>query len=91
MPCRAVVCCGFFAAQAEDKVWADLSVEMSEVALLVAEGIWEDLLQDTAETIASLEQEDDEKQPQLQQQPEQQSAGLLQGAHAVQAQQLAVA
>jgi hypothetical protein len=29
---------------------------MSEVALLVAEGVWEDLLQDTAETIASLEQ-----------------------------------
>jgi hypothetical protein len=42
--------------QAEDKVWADLSVEMSEVALLVAEGVWEDLLQDTAETIASLEE-----------------------------------
>jgi hypothetical protein len=38
------------------EVWADLSVEMSEVALLVAEGVWEDLLQDTAETIASLEE-----------------------------------
>jgi hypothetical protein len=81
-----VVCCF---AQAEDKVWADLSVEMSEVALLVAEGIWEDLLQDTAETIASLEQEDDQQEQE--QQAEQQSAGLLQGAHAVQAQQLAVA
>jgi hypothetical protein len=29
---------------------------MSEVALLVAERVWEDLLQDTAETIASLEE-----------------------------------
>jgi hypothetical protein len=28
------------------------AVEMSELALLVAEGVWEDLLQDTAETIA---------------------------------------
>jgi hypothetical protein len=31
------------------------AVEMSELALLVAEGVWEDLLQDTAETIACLD------------------------------------
>jgi hypothetical protein len=64
---------------------------MSEVALLVAEGIWEDLLQDTAETIACLEQEDGQQQQEQEQRPEQQSAGLLQGLHAEQAQQLAVA
>lgn len=45
------------AVQAEDKVWADVSVELSEVALLVAEGIWEDLLRDTADNILSLEQQ----------------------------------
>lgn len=77
-----MLCC----AQAEDKVWADLSVEMSEVALMVAEGIWDDLLQDTAETIASLEADAE------QQQEQQRSAGLLPGAHAMQGQQqLAVA
>jgi hypothetical protein len=53
--------------QAEDKVWADLSVEMSEVALLVAEGVWEDLLQDTAETIASLEEGEQQEQEQRRQ------------------------
>lgn len=71
------VCCVLCAArppQAEDKVWADLSVEMSEVALLVAEGIWEDLLQDTAETIASLEEEQEQWGAQAERQ--QQPAGL---------------
>lgn len=78
--------------QAEDKAWADLSVEMSEVALLVAEGIWEDLLQDTADAVASIEKEQQqEAEGQQQRQQQQQPAGLLQGAHASQAQQLAVA
>lgn len=53
-------------------MWADLSVEMSEVALLVAEGIWEELLQDTAETVASLEVEGQQEQ----QRGERQPAGL---------------
>lgn len=59
--------------QAEDKVWADLSVEMSEVALLVAEGIWEDLLQDAAHTLQGLEKKLRAKQqPQLLLQQQQQ-------------------
>lgn len=56
-------------------MWADLSVEMSEVALLVAEGIWEDLLQDTAETIASLEEEQGQRGAQAAER-QQQPAGL---------------
>jgi hypothetical protein len=86
-------CCAVLCLQAEDKAWADLSVEMSEVALLVAEGIWDDLLQDTADTVASIEKEQQQDQYQQQQQAEglqqkQQSAGLLQAGHAL---ELAVA
>ena len=36
-------------------MWADLSVEMAEVALLVAEGVWDDLMQDTAQALAALQ------------------------------------
>lgn len=90
----AVLCCVVLCLQAEDKAWADLSVEMSEVALLVAEGIWDDLLQDTADTVASIEKEQQQDQYHQQQQQaeglqqKQQSAGLLQGSHAL---ELAVA
>ncbi len=91
MLCCAVLSCGV-CFQAEDKAWADLSVEMSEVALLVAESIWDDLLQDTADTVASIEKEQQQDQCYHQQQQQlaealqqqqQQSAGLLQGSHAL--------
>jgi hypothetical protein len=61
-----MLCCAVL--QAEDKAWADLSVEMSEVALLVAEVVWEDLLQDTADTVASLEAQQLQQGQQQQQQ-----------------------
>lgn len=38
--------------QAQEKLWSDLSGEMAEVALLVAEGVWDDLLEDTAALLA---------------------------------------
>lgn len=84
--------------QAEDKVWADLSVEMAEVALLVAEGVWDELLTDTAQGLRVLEQQQQQQMGggggggavrQLVAQLEQQSAGLLpqqQGQCAVEAQ-----
>lgn len=51
-------------------MWADLSVEMSEVAVLVAEGIWDELVHDTAHLMAVLE----ESQEQLMRQQQQQVA-----------------
>jgi hypothetical protein len=41
--------------QDQDKAWADLSLEASEVALLVAEGLWDELVADTAQLLTVLD------------------------------------
>jgi len=91
VPCCAVL---WSLLQAEDKVWADLSVEMAEVALLVAEGIWDELLLDTADSVSGLEQQQEEWDRQRQKQQaaaaQQLSAGLLLRRDAVAATGLAV-